>query len=335
MRNAVIWMGFLAVALSTPALGQSRTTIFDSVNEQHPLDSATQTEDVQFKDDGADRMTVSVELSGQGPYRFLVDTGADRTALSTELANRLKLPRGNAAKLHSVAGVQNVETATISSLRLTSKSIRVADAPLLSEYHMGADGILGVDSLKSQRVMFDFKAKTMSIVPSEQRLLPEDKDKDTIVVTARQRNGRLVLTKARAEGTPVAVVLDTGSQVTIGNMALRNRLLRGYRNGVERLGKVSLRSVTGDELVGEYMVIKKLEIGGATLTNLSIVFADAHTFGQLRLDKGPAMLLGMNAMRAFDRVSIDFASKKLRLLMPEHSSSSEGVLFASRLSWFR
>lgn len=335
MRYAVMWMGVLAVGLSAPAFAQSRTTIFDSVSDRHSLDSTTQTEDVKFKDDHADRMTVAVELSGKGPYRFLVDTGADRTALSTELANRLQLPRGSAARLHSVAGVQNVETATISSLRLTSKSIRVANAPLLSEYHIGADGILGVDSLKSQRVMFDFKTKTMSIVPSERRLLPEDKDKDTIVVTARQRNGRLVLTKARAEGTPVAVVLDTGSQVTIGNAALRNRLLRGYRNGMDRLGKVSLRSVTGEELIGEYVVIKKLEIGGATLTNLSVVFADAHTFGQLGLDKGPAMLLGMNAMRAFDRVSIDFASKKLRLLMPEHSSSGKGVMFASRLSWLR
>ena len=333
MRSAVVLMGVLAVGLATPGFSQSRTSSFESVTEQHVLDSTTQTEDVKFKNDGADRMTVSVELSGTGPYRFLVDTGADRTALSTELANRLQLPRGTAAKLHSVAGVQNVETATISSLRLTSKSIRVANAPLLSEYHMGADGILGVDSLKSQRVMFDFKAKTMSIVPSEQRLLPEDKDKDTIVITARQRNGRLVLTKARAEGMPVAVVLDTGSQVTIGNTALRNRLVRGYRSGVERLGKVSLRSVTGEELIGEYMVIKKLEIGGATLTNLSVVFADAHTFAQLQLDKGPAMLLGMNAMRAFDRVSIDFASKKLRLLMPEHSSND--VKFASRLSWLR
>ncbi len=127
-------------------------------------------------------------------------------------------------------------------------------------------------------------------------------------------------------------MLDTGSQVTIGNAALRNRLLRRSRNAIDRLKTVSLRSVTGEELIGEYVLIKKLEIGGATLTNLSVVFADAHTFRQLKLDKAPALLLGMNAMRAFDRVSIDFASKKLRLLLPEHSSA-DGVMLASRLSW--
>lgn len=332
MRNAVILIGTLAAGLCSSAWGQSNVTVFDSVSERQPIDGTTQSEEVKFKDDGADRMTVSVELSGQGPYRFLVDTGADRTALSKELAEKLKLPRGNAAKLHSVAGVQDVQTATISSLRLTSKPVRVANAPLLSEYHMGADGILGVDTLKSQRVMFDFKSNIMTVVPSEQKLLPEDKDDDTIVVTARQRNGRLVLTKAKAEGNQVAVVLDTGSQVTIGNAALRNRLLRRSRNAMDRLKTVSLRSVTGEELIGEYVLLKKLEIGGATLTNLSVVFADAHTFRQLKLDKAPALLLGMNAMRAFDRVSIDFASKKLRLLLPEHSST-DGVMLASRLSW--
>lgn len=330
MRNADIVLGIAAWAAASPLAAQSNVSIFDSISAVEAVDSTTQAEDVKFKDDDAERMTVPVQLSGQGPYRFLVDTGADRTALSREVADRLQLVRGESARLHSVAGVQEVQTATVPSLRLTSQSIRVANAPLLSEIHMGADGILGIDSLRSQRVMFDFKANTMSVVPSAQKLLPEDKD--AIVVTARRRNGRLVLTAARVDDNNVAVILDTGSQVTIGNHALRNRLLRGNRRAMDRLGLVRLRSVTGEELIGEYMVVKKLEIGGAILTNLSVVFADAHTFRKLDLDKGPAMLLGMNAMRAFDRVSIDFANKKVRLILPEHSSS-ESVTFASRLPW--
>lgn len=329
MRMPIILLTVAAASAAAPLLAQSHVSVFESVPGSTPIDSTTQAEDVRFKDDGAERMTVPVVLSGQGPYRFLVDTGADRTALSTEVADRLKLVRGQSARLHSVAGMQEVATADIPSLQLTSKAIRVANAPLLSEFHMGADGILGVDSLKAQRVMFDFKNQTMSVVPSAQKLLPIDKDPDTIVVTAKQRNGRLVLTKARVDDHNVSVILDTGSQVTIGNLALRSRLLRGNRNALERMGKVQLRSVTGDNILGEYMVIKKLEIGGATITGLAVVFADAHTFKQLKLDKGPAMLLGMNAMRVFDRVSIDFANRKLRLMLPEHSSLRD-VMFASR-----
>jgi hypothetical protein len=57
------------------------------------------------------------------------------------------------------------------------------------------------------------------------------------------------------------------------------------------------------------------------MTNLAVVFAPAHTFKQLRLENRPAMLLGMNAIRAFKKVSIDFANRKLRVVMPEQSAA--------------
>jgi hypothetical protein len=39
----------------------------------------------------------------------------------------------------------------------------------------------------------------------------------------------------------------------------------------------------------------------------------------LQLDRTPALLLGMNAIRAFKKVSIDFANRKFRVVLPEHS----------------
>ena len=68
------------------------------------------------------------------------------------------------------------------------------------------------------------------------------------------------------------------------------------------------------------MFLRDLEIAGVGLKGLAIVFADAHTFKQLKLDKKPALLLGMNAMRAFKKVSIDFTSRKLRVVLPQESA---------------
>jgi len=67
-----------------------------------------------------------------------------------------------------------------------------------------------------------------------------------------------------------------------------------------------------------------------TIKNLAIVFADAHTFQKLKLDRRPALLLGMNAIRAFKKVSIDFASRKFRVVLPE-SSSLDIRMAAARL----
>ena len=76
------------------------------------------------------------------------------------------------------------------------------------------------------------------------------------------------------------------------------------------------------------MFIRKLTIGGVGLANLAIVFTDAHTFKQLGLDKKPALLLGMNAIRAFKKVSIDFANRKFRVVVPEHSELDTQVASA-------
>ena len=181
---------------------------------------------------------------------------------------------------------------------------------------MGADGILGTDSLRSQRVVFDFKAGNMTVVPAaapQWRLGP-----DEILVRGRLKRGRLILTDAVADGAKATVILDTGSQATIGNSALRKRLLGNKRKASG--SEVLVQSVTGDKLLAESVFVRRLEIGGVELRDFEILFADSHTFQQLGYDNRPALLLGMNAMRAFERVSIDFAQKKLRLLLPQQGS---------------
>jgi hypothetical protein len=102
--------------------------------------------------------------------------------------------------------------------------------------------------------------------------------------------------------------------VSIGNETLRRSLER--RGLLRPVGAMQLIGVTGMTLPGQSFTLDRLEIGGVELSNLEIAFADVQTFGQLKLDKRPALLLGMNAIGAFERVSIDFANKKLRLKMP-------------------
>ena len=307
------WVLAAALASSAPLLAQTATTRLDPVAGVPEIDKTTQTEDVQFKN-REDRMTVPVRLAGAGPYQFLVDTGADRTAVSRQLVARLNLPSAGGVELHSLSGVSNVATAKVENVQLT-RTPETIDAAVLDGSNMGADGIVGVDLLSSQRVQFDFEKQTMSIVPAA---TPEPiADRDSIIVRAKRKNGRLVITDAVANDERLTVVLDTGSQITVGNEALRRRLIGDNLVDIDK--SVELESVTGQKIIGDYMFIKQLTIGGVGLTNLAVVFTDAHTFKQLGLDKRPALLLGMNAIRAFKRVSIDFANRKLRVVLPEHS----------------
>ena len=203
--------------------------------------------------------------------------------------------------------------------------MQIDRAPLLEASHMGADGILGTElvalatrDLRLQGRAHDGRARG----GPRWRTSP-----DEIIVRGRLKRGRLILTQAVADGAKATMILDTGSQATIGNSALRKRLLGNRR--INPSTQVVVRSVTGGTLLAESVFVRRLEIGGVELRDFEILFADSHTFRQLGYDNRPALLLGMNAMRAFDRVSIDFAQKKLRLLLRDHGSL-QAVQLASR-----
>ena len=316
----------VAIALAAPAVAQpAKTTVVDTIPGPPEIDRTTITEDIAFKDDRHDRMTIPVRVGGKG-YRFLVDTGADRTAVSTAVAAELGLTSGPMATLHSVTGVSAVRTANVPSLEITHSRTRSIEAPLLERGHMGADGILGVDSLRSQRVLFNFRTRMISIVPSERRI--EREDKDAIVVRGKLKRGHLIVTSARANDVPLTVVLDTGSELTMGNAALRARLEARRKLGEGE--RVEMMSVTGQKLIGEAFKLKRVDLGDVILKDLVIMFSDAPIFTSLNLENRPAVLLGMNAMRAFDRISIDFARKQLRMVVPEASSLDWAVMAQRR-----
>lgn len=324
MRVALSLSFLAALIVATPAAAEpSKPIEIAPIQGPVEIDRTTITQDVAFKIDAHDRMTVQVHLGGRGPYRFLVDTGADRTAVSTAIAAQLGLIDGPMATLHSITGTSSVRTANVPQLELSQNRVRSVDAPLLEAANMGADGILGVDSLRSQRVLFDFKTRIISIVPSAQRVKQEE---GTIVVNGKLRRGHLIVTSATANSVPMTVVLDTGSEITLGNSALRAKLEARHRLGIGQ--RVEMMSVTGQKITGDAFHLKLVEIGGVQLEDLVILFADAAIFRSLELDNKPAVLLGMNAMRAFDKVSIDFARKQLRMVIPEESSVAGAILAA-------
>ena len=76
--------------------------------------------------------------------------------------------------------------------------------------------------------------------------------------------------------------------------------------------------VTGGRTQADWTEIKVIRLGGLTINNLPIAFADVHPFRKLDLMDKPAILLGMDALKLFDRVSVDFANREVRLLLPGH-----------------
>ena len=116
-------------------------------------------------------------------------------------------------------------------LEISQNGVRSVDAPLLEAANMGADGILGVDSLRSQRVLFDFTARGYFDRPVG-RKRRAGRGRDDRRRRQALKRGHLIVTSATANSVPMTVVLDTGSEITLGNAALRASL-----DGARRLGQ--------------------------------------------------------------------------------------------------
>ena len=274
--------------------------------------------------DRADRMTVPVIVDGRGPYNFVVDTGAERTVIARELATDLALGAGKRTRVHSMSEVSDIETVIIPHLEVAGDKVRSIQAPALARRNLGAEGMLGVDSLKSRRISFDFDKGEMTISPSRRR--EPSWAPGTIVVTGKRLFGRLVLVDASVEGQKVWVIIDTGSEVTLGNSALRRKLEAKGRLGPVR--PINGMSVTGGHFQADQGVAKRIRIGGMDIENMPIAFADVHPFKKLDLMDRPALLLGMDALRLFGKVSVDFANRRVRMQARPEANRQGGAQFA-------
>jgi predicted aspartyl protease len=298
---------FIALAMiASPIAAQEAAP--ESISD-HPAETLAAGEDAN------NRMTVPVMVNGQGPFQFIVDTGADRSAVSAELAEKLGLPEDKKVRLISMSGVDQVSTVRVASLAVTAnRQIKNVVLPALQERYLGADGLLGIDALKGQRIHLDFAGQTVTVEPGTKEKR-EKRDPNVIVVQARSRLGQLVLVDADANGEEVWVVVDTGGQNSVANSAMRRLMAR--QGSLDSFKPISLMSVVGDRVPADYTIVGSMRIGGIRMGNAAVAFADVHPFRKFGLTKRPAMLLGMEGLRSFRRVTIDFANKEVRFQVPE------------------
>ncbi|MBX3484133.1 aspartyl protease family protein [Phenylobacterium sp.] len=271
--------------------------------------------------DQALRMTVPVHLANHGPFAFVVDTGANHTVVGVETAERCGLPTDGVAEVHGIAGAQPAPLVKAPLLRVGQVQSRNLRLPALPKSALGADGLLGIDVLKNRRMRLNFRANTFEIGPSgvgaqigraiDTRIPDPTKG---IVVPAQYRSGQLVIFDADVAGIPVRAFLDSGSQITCGNPALEDALVRLRPGLAARLTPTELISATGQTSPATLAVLPRLRLGGMGLDNIRAAFAPLHIFNLWGLNDRPAMLVGIDVLRNFEEVTLDFGRREVTFI---------------------
>lgn len=306
MKRLTVYLPLALLALAAPVLAQDVAQ-----RPQEAIDPMVQ----EFAIDRSDRMTVQVQVNGSEAVPFIVDTGAERTVIANDLARKLSLEAGPMLTLATISGKAQVNSFFIEKLTTAAVNLEGLEAPGLERSNLGAYGLLGIDSLEDSRVHLDFANQKMDVLPSRKTRGKTKLENGMIVVTAKKKAGRMIISSAKIDGMKIDIILDTGAQSSMANMVLRNKLRRRQRTA--DYVPVKMKSVTGAIITGEFTQIKKIEVGGLMISDLPITFADNYAFTALGMQDRPAILLGMDAMQLFDRVLIDFSNRRVGFDLPK------------------
>ncbi len=307
---------FVISAALAAALGSTPAALPASEVVASEVASAPSTEVVDGVEDRYQRMTVPVTIDGQGPFRFMIDTGSQATVVTRGLSDKLQLRPVGVATVVGMASRVPVQLVALDGLEFAERVFDNISAPMLEARHVGADGILGLDSLQDMRVLIDFRSDTIAVDQASE--LGGNRGYE-IVVRARRKLGRLIITDAVIDGIRTAVIIDTGAQNSVGNMAL-SRKLRANKTEM-----VSATDVNGETMTGAQDIARMLKIQGMQINNVPITFTDSPAFDVLDLTNKPSLILGMGNLRLFDRVAIDFASRTVLFDLPVEAGFQNGI----------
>jgi predicted aspartyl protease len=254
------------------------------------------------------RIWAPVHINGKGPFRLVLDTGANRSVVTHQTATQLgKLiePSGKLVQLHGVTGKAMVPTIEVQSIEIGDLILDERRMPVVQDVFGGAEGALGTEGLADKRIYIDFKNDAISILRSR----GQNPGPGFRRVPVKLRNGRLLMFEMMLGGVRTKAMLDTGAQTTIGNLSLREALARRARNAEE----TQIIGVTLDVQQGQAVQAPPVDIGGIKITGMRVTFGDMYIFEAWKLKDEPALLIGMDVIGVFDTVVIDYKLKELHL----------------------
>lgn len=257
--------------------------------------------------DGGGRVIAPIRINGQGPFRLIVDTGANRSVISTDVANALQVAPNGTGEVHSINGVEVAPVVPLASLTFEGLALASDSALVMnSNALMGENGVLGVDSISNRRLRVDFERGCMEITSSDARRAPPG----WFSIQGELRFGNLLIARGRISDVDVAVLVDTGSDTTLANEALREALGRAR---IRRANMFLATSLTSGRTVyaNEAIDLPPLQFSSVSLRNLTAYPGEFHIFQVLGLQDQPALLIGMDAISHLRAIEVDYGSGRL------------------------
>ena len=173
------------------------------------------------------RPYVDVKINGEGPFKFVIDSGASLPVISNETAKKLGLraiARGGYARAVGGTGSFEIVYGFLDNLQIGD--IRIDAVPVFFRSLLSANdedpkmkpaGYLGLSVLSGFLTTIDYKTLSMTLEHNKllQPLTDPQTDGPAVDIPLRSTNNGLVCAEASVEGQdPLSFIIDTGATAT-------------------------------------------------------------------------------------------------------------------------
>jgi predicted aspartyl protease len=257
---------------------------------------------VPFEELPSGHLVVPCTIDGHGPYRFVVDTGANAFVIDPDVAKELDIDLAKVPhrKAHAADGAPvSVPVVELSDVRLGTRVLRrassvVADVDALVG-EPGVRGILSQEMFAGDRLEVDFPRHELRVLDTH--------DEANALPLVRLRGG---LSGVRLSNG-LTVILDLGADISVLNSA--GAALLGADPADPIAGAAS--GLTGTIETRTWVQLVPIDLGDPTPGG-AVPVVDLGLFEVLRLHDEPALLLGVDQMQG--RVlAIDYGAKTVSL----------------------
>ena len=264
--------------------------------------------------DRAGRVLAPITVNDKGPFRFILDTGANRSVVSQRVLTALDLslaPDGPSIEVHGVTGTAVLPAVVLDVLQ-AGELILARDhvVPGLGQAVLAnAAGILGGEGLGEARIDIDFVKDRVTITRSSGR---QRAPSGFLTIPVSLKHDGLIVVPGRVGRVRVRAIIDTGAERTLGNNALREALLKSRRIASAEM-VTTVFGATPDIGLGMSMIAPTIYLGEAELRDLEVTFGDLHVFRVWNLEQEPAILIGMDLLGSVERLVIDYRRRELQV----------------------
>ena len=213
--------------------------------------------------------------------------------------------------LAGIVRTVSAETVAIESISFGPIWRRGVSLPIVPRPQLLADGYIGLDLLDGYRVILDFEKRRLIITDPLHTNSTVFHDPRLTELHAQGSGGHLRTAQCRVDRVQVAALIDTGAESTMGNEALFHKLLE-ISPSYASSRTMQLIGLTGGTAIGRVVSVHEVNIGQISLTGCPIAIADLQVFDIWGLAERPALVIGMNWLRQFSRVEVDYGRKDLR-----------------------